>query len=90
MLYVLYGTDQEKSRTKLRALTESLVGKKPDASFTYIDDDTFSSSLLDSLISSQGLFESKQIVVLSGIIKSILSSAPFLFKKLIRYFYYHY
>lgn len=70
MLYVLYGTDQKKAYEKLHKLTESLLGKKPDASFTHIDDESFSSAHIESLISGQGLFENKQVVVLSNIFKN--------------------
>ncbi len=70
MLYVLYGTDQKKAREKLHKLTEALLLKKPDASFSYVDEEKFSRAYLEALISEQGLFESKQIIVLSNILKN--------------------
>ncbi len=70
MLYVLYGTDQKRAREKLHKLTEVLLLKKPDASSSYVDEETFSGAYLESLIKEQGLFESKQIIVLSNIFKN--------------------
>jgi DNA polymerase III delta subunit len=62
MLYLLYGTNPEKSRAKLHELVESLLKKKPDASHLRITDENFSEANLEELISSPGLFASKTIV----------------------------
>ncbi len=70
MLYLLYGTDVDKSRAKVRELLDSLLRKKPDASFTRVDNESFDSENLDFLIGGQGLFEAKQIVILDTLCKN--------------------
>ncbi len=67
MLYLLYGSDFKKSREKLHSTIDSLLKKKPDASFFKSDSSDFSEGQLDELISSQGLFEKKYIVQADGL-----------------------
>lgn len=69
MLYVLHGTDTIKAREKLDSLLESLHKKKPDASVIRIDDEQFNASALDELISGQGLFERKQIIIFNNVFR---------------------
>lgn len=63
MLYLLHGTDSQKSREKLHSLVESMLSKKPNASDFRIDDENFSEARLEEFIGSSGLFESKYIVI---------------------------
>lgn len=70
MLYVLHGTDTKRARVKLHSLLDRLFEKKPDASFVKIDDETFEISQMTELIEGQGLFESKCIVLLDGVLKN--------------------
>ncbi len=69
MLYLLYGTDFKTSREKLHSMIDSLLKKKPDASFFKMDSSNFLESQLDEFISSQGLFEQKYIVQLDGLLE---------------------
>lgn len=68
MLYLLYGSDFKKSREKLHSMIDSLLKKKPDASFFKLDSANFSESQLEELILSQGLFEQKYIVQADGLL----------------------
>ena len=69
MLYLLYGTNFKKSREKLHSVVDSLLKKKPDASFFKLDSSDFLESQLDEFISSQGLFEQKYIVQMDGFLE---------------------
>jgi len=68
MLYVLHGDDIVRGKAKLAALVESLARKKPNASRIRFDIDTFDVSRLDELISTQGLFEKRCMVVLDRVL----------------------
>jgi DNA polymerase III delta subunit len=68
MLYLLYGSDREKARRKKDELLSVLRGKRPDAEVFTLDVDTFTINGLESLYSSQGLFEQKHIAVLDGLL----------------------
>ncbi len=67
MLYLIYGSDREKARVKKDELLSVLRGKRPDAEVFTLDADTFTAAKLESLYSSQGLFEQKHIAVLVGL-----------------------
>ena len=67
MLYLLHGTDFKKSREKLHLMIDSLLKKKPDASFFKMDSSNFLESQIDEFIGGQGLFEQKYIVQLDGL-----------------------
>jgi len=69
MLYLLHGTDFKKSREKLHSMVNSLLKKKPDASFFKLDASNFSESQLDELVGGQGLFEQKYIVQMDGLLE---------------------
>ncbi len=64
MIYFLHGTDIDKARTKAHELVESLLKKKPDASFFKMSVENFDDAELSSYIGGQGLFENKYIVFL--------------------------
>lgn len=68
MLYLMYGSDTQKARAKKDELLAMLRGKRPDAEVFLLDSDTFTAPKLESLYSSQGLFEQKHIVVLDGVL----------------------
>lgn len=67
MLYLIYGSEREKARAKKDELLSVLRGKRPDAEVFVVDGDNFTAASLESLYSSQGLFEQKHIVVLDGL-----------------------
>lgn len=64
MIYFFHGTDIDKARGKAHDLIDSLIKKKPDASFVKIDAENFSAQLIDQYVGGQGLFVSKNIVFL--------------------------
>lgn len=68
MLYLIYGSDREKARAKKDELLAVLRGKRPDAEMFALDVDNFTPGGLESLYSSQGLFEQKHIAVLDGLL----------------------
>ncbi len=70
MIYLLHGEDIEKARAKAHEMVDTLRAKKPDASFFKIEAAQFSAEKLDELINSQGLFESKYIVLLDRIFEN--------------------
>lgn len=69
MIYLLYGTDTIKSRTKLHTLLDSMFAKKPDASYVRVDLENFNESRIEEFVGSQGLFESKYIIVFDNLFR---------------------
>ena len=67
MIYLLYGNDTHTSRKKLHALLNSLFKKRPDAEHFHITSENISNFSVEELVSSQGLFEQKYIVVLDNL-----------------------
>src|ERR1700733_6824083 len=70
MIYLLYGTDTDKSRTKLHSLVETLMKKKPDASHVKMTEEDFEPARLEELIGGSGLFSQKVIVELDNLFRS--------------------
>lgn len=70
MIYLIYGTDTDKARAKVRSLVNSLIAKKPDASHEKITDETFSDSKLDELVGGMGLFSSRSIVEMDKVFRN--------------------
>jgi DNA polymerase III delta subunit len=68
MLYVIYGSEIDKARAKKDSLIASCRKQRPEAEFFVVDSDNFSEGVLESLYSSQGLFERKHIVVLDRLL----------------------
>jgi DNA polymerase III delta subunit len=62
MIYLLYGTDTEKSKTKLHALVAAMLSKKPDAVRVRYTAETISEASFDELVGGMGLFSEKMIV----------------------------
>jgi DNA polymerase III delta subunit len=69
MIYLFYGTDTLKARTKARALIDALLKKKPDASYFKHTEDTLNEASLEELIQGQGLFERKYIIYMDTILE---------------------
>lgn len=67
MIYLLYGTDTIKSRKKLHTLLDSMFFKKPDASYVRVDTENFDEGRMEELVSGQGLFENKYIIVFDNL-----------------------
>ncbi|OHA88517.1 MAG: hypothetical protein A2653_01970 [Candidatus Zambryskibacteria bacterium RIFCSPHIGHO2_01_FULL_43_25] len=68
MLYVLHGNDFEKARSKLRDIIRAQKNKNPDASFFRIDRDVWVGARFEELLSGQGLFQNRYIVVLDNLL----------------------
>ncbi len=64
MIYFLHGTDIDKARVKAHDLVDSLLKKKPDASFFKMNNENWSPAQLQEYAGGQGLFENKYIVFL--------------------------
>ena len=62
MIIFIYGTDTDKVREISRKHLDTLKGKRPDAGYFKMDDETFSEAKFEELIFSQGLFDKKFIV----------------------------
>ncbi|MFC1730950.1 hypothetical protein ACFL6I_11515 [candidate division KSB1 bacterium] len=67
MIYLLYGNNTHASRKKLHTLLDGLFKKRPDAEYFHITPENISEFSVEELISSQGLFEQKYIVVLDNL-----------------------
>jgi DNA polymerase III delta subunit len=70
MIYLMHGTDHEKSREKTRTLTDALQKKKPDALFYRITTQNYEENPLSFLVAGQGLFASKYIVLYDNVFES--------------------
>ncbi len=70
MLYLLHGTDFEKVREKANSLQQDLLKKKPNASIFRFNAENFNQFQLEELITAQGLFENKYIVILDRVIEN--------------------
>ena len=67
MIYLLYGNDTHTSRKKLHTLLDGLFKKRPDAEYFHITSENILDYSIEELISSQGLFDKKYIVVLDNL-----------------------
>lgn len=84
MLYVIYGTDAEKTSLQSKKIVDALTKKKPDASVFVLNEENFSQALLDEYLGASGLFEKKHIVRMDGILshddfsETLLEALPML------------
>lgn len=63
MLYVYYGTDSKAVSEKAQRLVGGLLKKRPDAQVFHIEQELLEPAHLDELVSAQGLFVERHIVV---------------------------
>lgn len=70
MLYFLYGGDKDKARSKAHGLVETLLKKKPDASFFKLTLENWSEAHFEEYIGGQGLFENKYVVLADGLFEN--------------------
>ncbi|MFT5179687.1 MAG: DNA polymerase III delta subunit [Candidatus Paceibacteria bacterium] len=68
MLYLLHGTDTQKSLDKANKLVKTMLSKKPNASYFKISSDNFDIHELQEFTGGQGLFENKYIVQISRVL----------------------
>ncbi len=71
MIYFFYGPDIETSRTKAKALFESLRAKKPDAAFGELTTEGLTEDKIRELVGGQGLFSNKCVVFCDNIFSDI-------------------
>ncbi len=64
MIYFLHGTDTHKSRKKMHEILQTLSAKRANSEIFKITTENWTEGQFDELLSSQGLFEQKYIVVL--------------------------
>lgn len=70
MLYVIYGTDTKKTRSKLNTLLDTLHKKRPEASVFRVNEDNWSQSFVDETLSGQNLFAPKNILVFDSLLNT--------------------
>jgi DNA polymerase III delta subunit len=70
MLYVIHGTDTQKSRSKLQSLVAVLQSKRPDATLFRLSPENWNQSFLDEVLSGVNLFTPKNIIVLDSLISN--------------------
>ncbi len=70
MIYFFYGQDRQKTREKATALKDSLLKRKPNASFYKIESDNWNEAELDNFIEGKGLFEAKYIVLFDHVFEN--------------------
>ena len=68
MLYLIYGTNSNKVRAKQKELVGIMQSKQPDVSLYKVTTENWKDTILDELLSSQGLFLAKYIVTLDKIL----------------------
>jgi hypothetical protein len=66
MLYVFFGTDTHKIADQAHRLVVGLRAKRPDAQVFTFESDSFTTGDLDELVTAQGLFVEKHVVVLKN------------------------
>lgn len=70
MIYLTYGSDTEKARSKFRDLIAALLKKKPDATHTKITDEDFAAERVDELVEASGLFEIRTIIEFDHVLRN--------------------
>ena len=68
MIYLIYGKDTTKARQKLRTLIDNILTQRPDTSHIRLNDEDFDTERLQELISGQGLFERRQVIVFDQVL----------------------
>ena len=70
MIFLIHGSDFEKTRGKARELIADLQKRKPNAEVFRLEDEMVSAGKLDELSGGQGLFERKYIVFADNVFRS--------------------
>ncbi len=68
MLYLINGTDTDKTRKKLNDLVDALKSKRPDANVFRVDSESFSNSFFEEVVSGLNLFTPKNIVIIDRLL----------------------
>lgn len=67
MIYFIYGEDLKKARGKMHEILQTLSNKRPNSEIFKINSENWNVGNFEELISSQGLFEKKYIVLLDNL-----------------------
>lgn len=67
MIYFLYGKDTIRSRKKLHELMDFAKKKRPDSELFKINSESWSETVFEELLVSQGLFDQKYTVVVDNV-----------------------
>jgi hypothetical protein len=70
MLYVYYGSDKKTSRAKLQGTMQSLSKRAPHAHVLRVTDEDEETVSVEDILSSQGLFHPKQLVLFDGVMSN--------------------
>lgn len=80
MLYLFYGNDAEKIRTKVTEVVGKLALKRPDASIVQFDAESWDEGQFEEMIGAQTLFAGKSIVLGRGLL-AYAPAAEFIVKR---------
>lgn len=69
MIYLIYGNKHQEVRNKVRSIVDAQIAKKPDAIHFRITNENWKSTNVDELLSGQGLFVQKYIVVFDNLLR---------------------
>ncbi len=68
MLYVIHGSDTDKTRKKLRGMLDVLQSKRPDATLFKVTSESFNVASLEEMVSGMNLFAPKNIIVIDSLV----------------------
>lgn len=68
MLYVFYGTDENRARAKLRTTLAALEKKAPEAHVLRVTDEDVAGLNMEALLAAQGLFYAKRVVAFDKVL----------------------
>lgn len=71
MLYLIHGSDTLKTRKEANKLASSLLSKRPNSNIFKLNEENFSTEKIEEFSESSGLFESKYIVIIDGILSGL-------------------
>jgi len=70
MIYLIHGKDTIKAQQKLHALVDTILMQRPDTSYIRLSDESFETERLPELISGQGLFEHRRVIVFDQVLNN--------------------
>lgn len=70
MIYLLHGADTDKSRAKMREMSDALRKKQPDAAYFRMDAEHWNQAELEEYCGGQGLFSNRFVIVLDRLLEN--------------------
>jgi DNA polymerase III delta subunit len=70
MIYLLHGADADRSRAKMREISDSLRAKQPDAAYFRMDAEHWNLAELEEYCGGQGLFSNRFVIVLDRLLEN--------------------